>query len=202
MNNIFVLSAPSGAGKTSLVKALLESVPNLIVSVSHTTRPPRLGEVNGVHYHFVNRARFEQLLEQEAFLEHARVFNHWYGTSLAEVTKDLAVGKDVLLEIDWQGARQVHEIFPGASSIFILPPSREALRQRLQNRGQDDEKIIATRIAGACAEISHVEEFDYAVVNDDFNTALADLTAIIRAKRLLRTHRATALEPLLKTLLS
>jgi len=201
MNDLFVISAASGSGKTSLVKALLASVPDLAVSVSHSTRVPRPGEVDGIHYHFVERPCFEDLLEQQAFIEHAQVFDNLYGTSLKEVTKCFSSGNDVILEIDWQGARQIRTTFPNAVTIFILPPSREALRQRLQRRGQDLAKIIEARLAGACIEMSHWDEFDYTVVNHDFATALADLTAIVRARRLLRTHLTAKITSLIGTLL-
>ena len=201
MSDLFVISAASGTGKTSLVKALLESLPNLVASVSSTTRVPRPGEINGIHYHFTERHHFEQLLADDAFLEHAHVFGNLYGTSRTAVMERLAAGMDVILEIDWQGARQVRATFPNAVSIFILPPSRAVLRQRLQGRGQDQTDVIERRLAGACTEMSHWNEFEYTVVNDDFATALADLVAIVRARRLLRCHRTAALEPLVTTLL-
>lgn len=202
MTDLFIISAASGTGKTSLVKALLESIPNLAVSISHTTRTPRPGEVDGVHYHFTDRGRFETLLKQNAFIEHAQVFSNLYGTSQEEVMRHLSIGKDVILEIDWQGARQARTTFPRAISIFILPPSREALRQRLHLRGQDRDEIIENRLAGSCTEMSHWDEFDYTVINDDFDTALADLVAIVRARRLLRVNRVDQLAPLIETLLN
>ncbi|CAK0749915.1 guanylate kinase [Gammaproteobacteria bacterium] len=202
MNDLFVISAASGVGKTSLVDALLKSVPGLTVSVSHTTRAPRPGEVDGVNYHFVAPSHFATLLEQQAFIEHARVFGNLYGVSREEVTRRLSSGNDVVLVIDWQGAQRVRTIFPNAVTVFILPPSREALRERLQGRGQDHAEIIESRLTEACREMSHWNEFDYTVVNDDFATALADLTAIVRARRLLRTHCAVRLAPLINTLLA
>lgn len=180
---LFVVAAPSGAGKTSLVRALIAEEDGLRLSVSHTTRQPRPGEVDGLHYHFVSHARFDELVAQGAFLEHATVFGQCYGTTRAAVQADLSNGRDVLLEIDWQGARQVRAILP-CRSIFILPPSREELLRRLRGRGLDSEQVIRTRHAEAHAEISHHAEFDHLVVNDDFDVALADMRAIIRAERL------------------
>ncbi len=202
MSDLFVIAAASGTGKTSLVKELLAATPNLVASVSSTTRAPRPGEVDGVHYHFISHSRFEALLAQGAFIEHARVFDNLYGTSREVVAEQLAAGVDVLLEIDWQGAQQVRMMFPHAVTIFILPPSCDALRQRLQGRGQDDAAVIEKRLAGARTEMSHWDEFDYTVVNDDFTTALADLVAIVRARRLLRTRRAAELAPLIAALLA
>lgn len=183
---LFVVSAPSGAGKTSLVKALLEATPGLTVSVSHTTRAPRPGESDGADYHFVDAARFDAMVEAGEFLEHARVFDNQYGTSRAAVVERLQAGEDVILEIDWQGARQVRAMVPGCVGIFILPPSRQALEERLQGRGQDDAAVVARRMRDAEAEISHYAEFDYLVVNDDFDTALAELGAVVTASRLRR----------------
>ncbi len=201
MSDLFVISAASGTGKTSLVKALLAALPNLVVSVSSTTRAPRPGETNGVHYHFIDRHRFESLVEQGAFIEHACVFDNLYGTSRAAVEESLASGMDVILEIDWQGAQHVRTMFPNAVSIFILPPSRETLRQRLQGRAQDHADIIEKRLAGSCVEISHWNEFEYVVINDSFSTALADIVSIVRARRLLRTHRPAELHQLTASLL-
>jgi guanylate kinase len=190
LGSLFVVSAPSGAGKTSLVRALLEADSGVQVSVSHTTRARRPGEEDGVHYHFVDRPSFERLVGEGAFLEHARVFDNHYGTSRADIEQRLARGRDVILEIDWQGARQVRERLPYAVSVFILPPSAEALEERLRGRGQDSDEIIARRLAEARAELSHYGEFDYLVVNDDFDTALAELRAIVAARRLRRTAQA------------
>ena len=188
---LFIVSAPSGAGKTSLLKALLPTDDNLVLSVSHTTRPPRPGEVDGVHYHFVSVGEFMRLAGEGAFLEQAQVFGNYYGTSEAGVREQLARGHDVVLEIDWQGARQVRKAFPDAVSIFIVPPSIEALRERLGNRGQDDEATIDRRMAAAREELSHYAEYDYLVVNDDFEVALQELQCIVRGERL-RTSRSAA----------
>lgn len=176
---LFILSAPSGAGKSSLAKALIESSPNLAVSISHTTRPPRPGERHGEHYYFVARPAFEAMVARGEFLEHARVFGNDYGTSHAAVEALLARGKHVLLDIDWQGARRIKGLMPDARSIYILPPSLSALEQRLRARGQDADEVIARRMREARAEMSHYKEFDYVVLNDDFDRALEDLRAII-----------------------
>jgi guanylate kinase len=181
---LYIISAPSGAGKTSLVKALLEKLAGVSVSVSHTTRPARPGEQDGVDYHFVAKAEFERLAAGDEFLEHAQVFDNYYGTRRATVLEKLESGSDVILEIDWQGARQVYKAFPQAVRVFILPPSREALRQRLAGRGQDSEDVINRRMADAVSEMSHYDEFDYLVFNDDFDTALSELMALFRARRL------------------
>ena len=188
--NLFIVSAPSGAGKTSLLKALLERDGNLRLSVSHTTRAPRPGEEDGVHYHFVSVDEFMRLAGEGAFLEQAQVFDNYYGTSQAAVQSLLDEGHDVVLEIDWQGARQVRKAFPEAVSIFIMPPSVEALRQRLGNRGQDDEAVIERRMRDARSELSHYAEYDYLVVNDDFDLALDELRCIVRAERLKLTRSA------------
>lgn len=183
---LYIVSAPSGAGKTSLVKALVEAMPQIRVSVSHTTRAMRPGEVDGVNYHFVARAQFEEMLEHGEFLEHAQVFDNLYGTSQRWVEQTLAEGYDLILEIDWQGAQQVRRLLPQAKSIFILPPTQEALRHRLTNRGQDSGEIIERRMRDAVNEMSHYVEYDYLVINDDFVHALADLKAIFQANRLLQ----------------
>jgi guanylate kinase len=177
--DLFILSAPSGGGKSSLAMTLVEQSPDIEVSISHTTRAPRPGEVDGEHYHFVSEEDFKKLLAEDQFLEHARVFDHFYGTSHEAVRDKLAAGKHVLLDIDWQGMRTIKEKIPDATSIFILPPSREALRERLESRGQDDEQTISNRMQEAVSEMQHYSEFDYVVVNDNFNSALADLQAII-----------------------
>jgi guanylate kinase len=184
--NLYIVSAASGAGKTSLVNALAGSAEDIVVSVSSTTRPPRTGEENGVHYHFVSRDTFEAMLEAGEFLEHAQVFENYYGTSRDAVERHLAQGMDVILEIDWQGARQVRSRRPDSIAIFVLPPSRGALEQRLLGRGQDSEEIIGRRMKDAVAEMSHFDEFDYLVINDDFDTALEDLRSIVRSHRLRR----------------
>ena len=181
---LFIISAPSGAGKTSLIRELLACNDGLRVSVSHTTRAPRPGELNEVNYNFVDRKEFEYLIEHDDFLEYAKVFDNWYGTSRAWVEKHLADGIDIILEIDWQGARIVREKIPDNIGIFILPPSREVLEQRLRQRGGDDDATIARRMRDAVEEISHFDEYDYLVLNDDFQDALDDLAAIVRACRL------------------
>ncbi|BAU77266.1 guanylate kinase [Metapseudomonas furukawaii] len=181
---LYIVSAPSGAGKTSLVKALIDAEPNIRVSVSHTTRGMRPGEVDSVNYHFVSREKFVQMLEHGDFLEHAEVFGNLYGTSQSWVLQTLAEGHDLILEIDWQGAQQVRHLMPQARSIFILPPSQDALRQRLDNRGQDSADVIEQRMREAVSEMSHYVEYDYLVINDDFATALDDLKAIFRANQL------------------
>jgi len=177
---LFILSAPSGAGKSSLAKALMEALPDLGVSVSHTTRDPRPGEQNGVHYFFVSHGEFDAMVTAGRFLEHATVFGNSYGTSRAVVEDLLKLGKSVILDIDWQGARSIKAQMPQAVSIFILPPSRTALEERLRNRKQDSDEVIARRMHEAVSEMSHYREFDWVVVNDDFAAALADLKAIIR----------------------
>ncbi len=180
---LYVVSAPSGAGKTSLVRALLESCDFVAMSVSHTTRAPRPGEMDGVDYHFVDLSTFERMAEEGAFLEHARVFDNRYGTSRSEVERLLGAGRDVILEIDWQGARQVREKMPGTVGIFILPPSLEALEERLRQRGQDSDEVIARRMRDARSEAAHWNEYDYLVINNRFDTALDELRAIFLARR-------------------
>lgn len=199
---LYIISAPSGAGKTSLVKALLEQTENLHVSVSHTTRGIRPGETDGVNYHFTDRDTFLQLVEHGDFLEHAEVFGNLYGTSQSTVENTLAEGHDLILEIDWQGAQQVRQKLPQAHSIFILPPSQSALRDRLTRRGQDAGEVIEKRMAEAVAEMSHYVEFDSLVINDDFTTALDDLKAILRAKHLQTSSQQLRHTRLLQALLS
>jgi len=182
---LYIISAPSGAGKSSLLRALLETMGgDLAVSVSHTTRSPRPGEVDGADYHFVEGVIFEAMVSQGDFMEHAQVFDNHYGTSRQAVADQLATGVDVILEIDWQGARLVRELLPEAVSIFILPPSLVALQQRLQDRGQDDAEVIARRMRDAVSEMSHYDEYDYLVINDVFQAALDELAAIIRCGQL------------------
>ncbi|MBC2731937.1 guanylate kinase [Thiobacillus sp.] len=181
---LYIVSAPSGAGKTSLVKALLKTDPTIRLSVSYTTRSPRPGETDGRDYHFVNRERFEIMLAAGEFLEHAEVYGNYYGTSKGSISRDLNAGHDVLLEIDWQGAEQVRQHFPQSASIFILPPSFNALRTRLAGRGQDSDEVIERRLAAAAHDVAHAEAFDYIIVNDDFDHALQDLVAITRSIRL------------------
>jgi len=202
IGNLYIVSAPSGAGKTSLVKALLEDEQRVRVSVSHTTRAMRPGEVDGVNYHFVTREQFTAMLEQDAFLEHAQVFDNFYGTSQTWIEQTLAEGFDLILEIDWQGAQQVRRLLPQAKSIFILPPTQEALRHRLTNRGQDSGEIIERRMRDAVSEMSHYVEFDYLVINDDFGHALEDLKAIFRANQLLQAPQQMRHGGLLSELLA
>ncbi|BCB28101.1 guanylate kinase [Sulfurimicrobium lacus] len=182
--NLFIVAAPSGAGKTSLVKELLAADAGIQLSISYTTRAPRPGEVNGQHYHFVSRETFTQMLERGDFLESAEVYGNFYGTSQPWIEASRKTGQDILLEIDWQGAAQVRKLMPEAISVFILPPSVEALRQRLTGRGQDAEEVIQRRVAAAREDCGHVGEFDYVIINDDFATALQDLLAVVRAQRL------------------
>lgn len=182
---LFTISAPSGAGKTSLVKALLQKKPEEVtVSVSHATRDMRPGEVDGRDYHFVSVAQFEQMVGEDAFLEHARVFDNYYGTSQQAVQQLLTQGRHVILEIDWQGARQVKQKLPDTVTIFILPPSREALHERLTGRGTDDIEVIERRMAQADREMSHYSDAEYLVINDDFDQALYDLECIIHSQGL------------------
>jgi guanylate kinase len=199
---LLVVSAPSGAGKTSLVAALVARDAGLRVSVSHTTRPRRPSERNGADYHFVDRGTFEAMRARAEFLEDALVFGNYYGTSRATVERELAAGHDVLLEIDWQGARQIRASFAAAATVFILPPSRSTLIERLRKRGQDDERVIGERMREAEGEMSHWAEFDYVVVNDDFETAVADLLAIVRAERLRRERQSERHQTLISDLLS
>ncbi|NRA40841.1 MAG: guanylate kinase [Pseudomonadales bacterium] len=180
--NLFVIFAPSGAGKTSLVKALIETTNDIQVSVSHTTRAQRPGEIDGVHYHFVDQSQFSQRLQESDFLEYAEVFGHSYGTSQSWVEQSLANGTDVVLEIDWQGAQQVRKLLP-CISICILPPSVATLRSRLNARGQDGAEVIEHRMQAALSEISHYNEADYLIINDDFDTAKRELKSIVVAER-------------------
>jgi guanylate kinase len=177
---LFIFSAASGTGKTSLAKALVEQMPDVAFSVSHTTRAPRPGEQHGVHYYFVSPQQFDEMAAADRFLEHAKVFGNSYGTSRAVTENLLRQGKSVIFDIDWQGARAIKEKMPEAVSIFILPPSRAALQERLTARGQDSPEVVESRMRAAVSEMSHYKEFDRLVVNDDFNAALADLKAIIR----------------------
>jgi guanylate kinase len=198
---LFVISAPSGAGKTSLIAALIEEMPNLIVSVSHTTRPARPGEIDGVHYHFVSQDRYNQLKEQGVFLETAYVFGHEYATSRHWVEEHIARGFDVLLEIDWQGARAVKQQFQANSvSIFILPPSLAILESRLRARKQDSNEVIRHRMEKASAEISHYSEYDYLIFNEDFDVARKELKAVVTAERLKTQRQAERYEAPLSNL--
>ncbi|WP_371194875.1 guanylate kinase [Glaciecola sp. SC05] len=190
LGNLFIVAAPSGAGKSSLISALLshsaeQKLNNPAqLSVSHTTRAPREGEVDGEHYHFVDVSEFEALIKQDAFYEYAKVFDNYYGTSKAAISDKLDQGIDVFLDIDWQGARQIKALNPEVISIFVLPPSIEALRMRLDGRGKDAPAVIAKRMQEAVSEMSHYDEFDYLVVNDDFNKAVADFVSIVNSQAL------------------
>lgn len=199
--NLFILSAPSGAGKSSLINALLKTHSDMKVSVSHTTRAPRPGEENGVHYHFVNVDEFKTLIDKNDFFEWAQVFDNYYGTSKQAIEQQLAAGIDVFLDIDWQGARQVRELVDDVTTIFILPPSKQELEKRLNNRGQDSAEIIAGRMAQAQSETSHYDEYDYVIVNDDFDTALAEIEMIVLAKRLSLKSQVLRQQSLLDNLL-
>ncbi|MDD7804597.1 MAG: guanylate kinase [Endozoicomonas sp. (ex Botrylloides leachii)] len=182
--SLYIVAAPSGAGKTSLVKAMVKSTPHIQMSISHTSRERRSGEQDGVNYHFTSVAAFKKMLAEGIFMEHAEVFGNYYGTSRKWVLEQINKGEDVILEIDWQGAQQIRSIMPEAVSIFILPPSKEVLHQRLVGRGQDTKDVIENRMVQAVNEMSHYKEFDYIVVNDEFDLALRDLQTIIRSKRL------------------
>lgn len=188
IGTLFIFSAPSGAGKTSLVKALLQTTGYIGVSVSHTTRAPRPGEVDGKDYNFISVADFQAMVGQGAFLEHAQVFDNFYGTSQAWVESELAAGRDVILEIDWQGAEQVRRLMPDTVSVFIAPPSIEALRERLQKRGQDNDEVIERRMRDARNEMSHYGEYSYLIINDNFDNTVEELRSIIIARR----HRLAA----------
>lgn len=199
---LYILSAPSGAGKTSLVKALLQQDADVVVSVSHTTRDMRPGEQDGVDYNFVTMGAFNALIEQGQFLEYAEVFGNKYGTSQQWVRDQLEAGRDVILEIDWQGAEQVRRLMPEAVTVFILPPSRAALRERLNARGQDSEEIIDGRMAEAISEMSHYPEYDYLLINDDFAQALDELASLFKARRLRQDAQQQKQAALLTDLLS
>lgn len=199
---LYILSAPSGAGKTSLVKALLQQDADVVVSVSHTTRDMRPGEQDGVDYNFVTMDAFNALIEQGQFLEYAEVFGNKYGTSQQWVRDQLEAGRDVILEIDWQGAEQVRHLMPEAVTVFILPPSRAALRERLNARGQDSEEIIDGRMAEAISEMSHYPEYDYLLINDDFAQALDELASLFKARRLRQGAQQQKQAALLTDLLS
>jgi guanylate kinase len=195
--NLFVVVAPSGAGKTTLVNALLEKEPNISLSISYTTREPRAGEVDGRDYHFVSRGTFEKMIESGDFLEYAVVYGNYYGTSRRWIEKELAGDHDVLLEIDWQGAAQLRVLFANMVGIFILPPSLAELRKRLESRGKDSAETIARRMASAREDVSHVLEFEYIIVNERFEAALTDLNSIVRAARVSRAQQAVRLASLL-----
>ncbi|WP_130538399.1 guanylate kinase [Thiomicrorhabdus indica] len=198
---LYIISAPSGAGKTSLVSQLIELDSHIVVSVSSTTRPMRTGEQNGVNYHFLTVEEFEVKIAENDFLEHAKVFDNYYGTSKSSVEEQLRKGKDVILEIDYQGAQQVRKIMPEATSIFILPPSKEELKRRLTGRGTDSEEVIAKRLAESMNEMSHYDEFDYLVINNHFQTALEELHSIFKSGRLLKTAQVNQHQNLIQQLL-
>lgn len=204
LGNLYILSAPSGAGKSSLINALLADLPRneVRLSISHTTRNPRPAEEDGVHYYFTTHAEFEALIEKDHFLEWAEVFGNYYGTSLPMIEKSLEQGVDVFLDIDWQGARQIRQKVPNVKTIFILPPSREELKNRLVGRGQDSEETIAKRMAEAESEMSHYNEFDYVIVNDDFQQSLAELKAILTAERLKLSSQEIRHKALIEQLLA
>jgi guanylate kinase len=198
---LYIIAAPSGGGKTSLTRALLEREPNIVLSVSYTSRPPRPGEVEGVHYHFVSHGVFEEMIRRGEFFEHAVVHGDFKGTARAAVVRTLGQGKDVLLEIDWRGARQVRAQMPDTPSIFVLPPSRAELERRLRARAQDEEATIRRRLADSREDIAHAVEFDYIVVNDDFATALAQLRSIVTARQLRAANQRERYAALLADLL-
>lgn len=199
---LYVFSAPSGAGKTTLVKALLEQTTDIGVSVSHTTRAPRDGEVDGKDYNFVSQDTFKGLIDQNAFLEHAQVFDNFYGTSQIWVEQELDAGRDVILEIDWQGAQQIRQQMPHMVSVFILPPSREELLKRLTGRGTDSQEIIDRRMQDAVSEMSHYGEFNYLIINDDFDSALQELRSIVIARRQRSAVQSQKQQSLLENLLN
>ncbi len=199
---LFIISAPSGAGKTSLIKKLIPHMDKLIVSVSHTTRAQRPGEIDTIDYFFTPVDTFKKMVNQQAFLEYAQVFDNFYGTAQSSIEQSLKSSKDVILEIDWQGAEQIRRILPDTISIFILPPSTEVLRRRLKERGQDSEAVIDRRMQDAVNEIGHYAEYDYLIINDDFNTALTELKSIILANRLNLQRQQEQLKALLIDLLA
>ncbi len=198
---LFVISAPSGCGKTSLLKALIKKIDYLCVSVSHTTRAPRLGEVQGENYFFVSKGEFNKIKNSNGFIESAQVFDNNYGSAKQSVQDLLNNGSDVILEIDWQGFRQIKQTFNRSVGIFILPPSQTALKERLTNRGEDNQGIIDRRMHDAVSEMQHFNEFDYLVINDNFNVALNDLSTIVQAARLTLTQQSDKYQDLLKTLI-
>ncbi|MFK5986109.1 MAG: guanylate kinase [Pseudomonadota bacterium] len=198
---LYIISAPSGAGKTSLVKELLEQINNVELSISHTTRAKRAAEVDGVDYHFIDKTSFQDMIELQQFVEHAQVFDNYYGTSASHIQENLDKGIDIILEIDWQGAEQVKQKFAQAQSIFILPPSKQALYQRLTNRGQDSEQVIAGRMEQAENEMKHYQQYDYIIVNDDFSLALEQLKSIFISQALQKDQQIIKLKQLIEDLL-
>lgn len=199
---LFIVSAPSGAGKTSLVNALLERLSGIEVSVSHTTRAPRLGEVSGIDYNFIEQKGFQQIVDNKGFLEYATVFGNSYGTSKTLVEAKLAQGVDIVLEIDWQGAQQVRKVMKECCSIFILPPSKQVLDDRLRGRGQDSEEVISKRMRTAVDEMMHYSEYDFLVVNDDFEIALSELVAVVQSQRQVMQRGKLAYSALINQLLN
>jgi len=199
--NLYVVAAPSGGGKTSLIRALLEKDEKVSLSISHTTRAPRPGEVEGSHYHFVDDSTFTRMIAENAFLEHAQVFDNRYGTDRDAVRLKLSAGNDVILDIDWQGARQIRGNFPDCCTIFILPPSLEVLCNRLANRGQDSMEVIERRMKDARTEISHWNEFDFVIINDDFDEALADLQSVVHHRKPCRPEQKDRNDDLVAELL-
>ncbi|VVC75040.1 Guanylate kinase [Aquicella siphonis] len=200
--NLYIIAAPSGAGKTSLVKAVVDSIPKITVSISHTTRPKRPGETHGVNYYFVDNMEFQRMIEHHDFLEHAMIFGNQYGTSKSWVEKTLAQGMDVILEIDWQGQQQIKRLFPQSTGIFILPPSLNDLQDRLIKRNQDHPEVIKKRLADVQETVSHIHEFDYVVVNDEFSRAQHDITVIIEAGRLVQKRQASRYAKLIDELVT
>lgn len=199
---LYIVSAPSGAGKTSLVRALVEKTDNLIISISYTTRQKRPSETDGVNYHFVSVEKFQTMIEQNEFLEYAKVFGYLYGTSKAWISTQLEKNKDVVLEIDWQGAQQIKKIFPDSVSIFVVPPSLETLETRLKSRGQDSSEVIQQRMKQASAECRHLVDFHYLVINDDFETAVRDLRTIVNSHRLKLSVQQKKYPKLIENLIS
>jgi len=202
LGTLYIVSAPSGAGKTSLITAMLENIDGIKVSVSHTTRPMRDGEINRKHYHFVDKETFEQDIEKNLFLEHANVFGNYYGTSHTAVNEELSKGIDVILEIDWQGAQQIRKLAPDTRSIFILPPSISELESRLLKRNQDADDVIAKRVAQAKEDVTHYNEYDHVIINNEFETALIDLESIFISQRTQREKLEKREPDLLKRLMS
>lgn len=200
--NLYVVSAPSGTGKTTLVKALVDSIPGITVSISHTTRPKRPAEMHGINYYFLTEPEFERMVEANDFLEHATVFGHSYGTSRRWVEETLAKGQDVILEIDWQGCQQIQQLFPQSISIFILPPSVTDLYQRLIKRNQDNPAIVKQRIADVKETTRHINEYDYIILNDDFTDALNDLKTIVQSGRLIQKRQTIKFADLLTQLVT